>query len=166
MVELKPIARESVSRALERAARYRLLNEPQAAESICLDILDVVPEHQEAHIALLLSLTDQFDYRLGEASSQAHEVLAHLLDSYAQAYYEGIIHERWAKAVLKRGGPHSGHMAYDQLMQALACYEKAEEIRPPDNDEAILRWNTCVRILKRRSDLVPRPDDEVEPMLE
>jgi hypothetical protein len=29
------------------------------------------------------------------------------------------------------------------------CYERAEAIRPQGNDEAILRWNTCVRMMEK-----------------
>jgi len=60
MVKLKAIAPEAVASALEKAKRYRLLNEPDEAESICLDILAVVPDHQEALILRLLALTDKF----------------------------------------------------------------------------------------------------------
>ena len=158
MSELKPISRESVSRALERAARYRLLNEPHAAESICLDILDVEPEHQEARIALLLSLTDQFDFRLGEAEAEAKEVLAHLTNSYAQAYYEGIICERWAKIQLDEIVP--GYVIYERIREAMAFYEKAEQLAPAGVDDPKLRWNTCVRILERYPDLRPRQASE------
>ena len=39
MFELKPLSREAIPAALEKAMRYRLLNEPGAAESICHDVL-------------------------------------------------------------------------------------------------------------------------------
>ena len=61
MFELKPLHPDAVQAALARAERYRLLNEPSEAESICLDILAVEPDNQPARIMLLLSLTDQFD---------------------------------------------------------------------------------------------------------
>ena len=34
--------------ALEKALRYRLLNEPVEAESICRDVLEVDPDNQAA----------------------------------------------------------------------------------------------------------------------
>src|SRR5262244_1472637 len=58
--KLKVLSPAAIPAALERAERYRLLNEPTQAESICLDILEVDPESQPALILLLLSLTDQF----------------------------------------------------------------------------------------------------------
>ena len=42
--ELRRISFASIEMALERAMRYRLLNDPEQAESICLDILEVDPE--------------------------------------------------------------------------------------------------------------------------
>ena len=68
MPELKPLSRDAVDAALSKAERYRLLNEPHEAESICLDVLEIDPDNQPAHITLLLSLTDQF----GEVSA-AHQ---------------------------------------------------------------------------------------------
>jgi len=58
--ELKSLSVEGIPAALERAQRYRLLNEPSQAESICLDILATEPENQPAITLLLLSLSDQF----------------------------------------------------------------------------------------------------------
>lgn len=166
MLNLKRISAKSTGQALDRAERYRLLNEPQDAESICLDVLEQNPGDERARVILLLSLTDQFDSRLGDASNLAMAARAELTDPYARAYYEGIICERMAKAHIRRGGPHSGYMAYDLLAKAMEFYAQAETIRPPDNDEAILRWNSCVRILRSRSDLVPDPAGEPEQMLE
>ena len=61
MFELKPLSEKAVPRALERAERYRLLNEPAEAESICQDVLRIEPENQQALISLLPALTDQFE---------------------------------------------------------------------------------------------------------
>ncbi len=59
MSELKALHKEAIPAALEKATRYRLLNEPAEAESICLDVLKADPENQEAIITLLLALTDR-----------------------------------------------------------------------------------------------------------
>jgi hypothetical protein len=45
------------------------------------------------------------------------------------------------------------------------CYEKAEAVRPAGNDDAILRWNACARVLMSNQTLRPRPDDAFEPVL-
>jgi hypothetical protein len=57
-------------------------------------------------------------------------------------------------------------MAYHWLIEAMAWYEKAEAIRPPANDEAILRWNTCARLLARDERLAPAVEEPGEPPLE
>src|SRR4051812_7969768 len=60
MFELKSLTREAVPAALEKAHRYRLLNEPEQAESICHDVLRIDPDNQEALTTLILALTDRF----------------------------------------------------------------------------------------------------------
>jgi hypothetical protein len=165
-LEPKRLTREGIPRALERAERYRFLNEPVEAESICLDILSADPQNERAVVTLLLALTDQFDEGSADAFHQARELLPRLRTEYERAYYAGLISERRAKAQLKQGGPGAGFAAYDSFQDAMAWYAKAEGLRPPGNDDALLRWNTCARILRRRGDVVPAPDDRSEPPLE
>ena len=148
------------------AVRYRLLNEPVEAESICLDILEVDPANEKALITLLLALTDQFPRRAGAAVKEALAVVQRFEDEYHRAYYEGIIWERRASSMHDMGGPGSAFLAYDRLRRALDCYEKAIELRPGGNDDAILRWNTCVRVLARHPELKPAPEDTFQPLLE
>jgi tetratricopeptide (TPR) repeat protein len=163
--DLKPLSKEAIPRALERAERYRFLNEPVESESICLDILRIEPDNQKALVNLLLALTDQF-VGLGADMARAREILPKIRDEYEQAYYAGIICERRAKAQMKQGGPGSGYVAYDLFREAMDWYEKAEKLRPAGNDNAILRWNTCARILMSHPQLVPEPEDRSEPPLE
>ena len=164
MFNLKRIAREAIPRSLEKAERYRLLNEPGQAESICLDILQVEPDNQQALITLLLAITDQFDE--GASINKAKELLSHLQGEYEKAYYAGIISERRAKALLKTGNPGSKPIAYDWLQDAMSCYEKAEKIHPAENEDAVLRWNTCARIINNNPDLIPKPEERYELPLE
>lgn len=158
MFELKPINKEAVELALEKAKHYRLLNEPSAAESICLDILRVEPENQEALVTLVLAMSDRFarDYAIGD--TQIQDYLSQIQDAYERAYYTGIIYERRAKASLRKGSPGSESTAYEFFRQAMNWFEKAEAIRPPKNDDAILRWNGCARIVMRNK-LAPREMD-------
>jgi hypothetical protein len=146
-MDLKPITKEGIPAALQKAERYRLLNDSSAAESICLDILELEPENQQALVTLLLSITDQFEDELSAGVRSAREVLPRLKDEYKRAYYAGIICERRAKAQLHRRALGSAEVAADWFREAMGWYEKAEAIRPAENDEAILRWNTCVRLL-------------------
>lgn len=165
MYELKPLSPEGIPQALEKAMRYRLLNEPGEAESICLDVLRIDPENQQALVLLLLAITDRFGKGYAVGASQVQEVLARIKDPYERAYYAGIISERRAKAQLNQGFPGAKFDAYEWLREAMTWYEKAEAVRPPGNDDAILRWNACARIIMRNN-LVPRPKEDFEPALE
>ncbi len=147
MRTLKSIRKSAVPAALEKALRYRLLNEPLEAESICLDVLLVDPGNQQALVTMVLALTDLFNDEYLGAMERAKAVLPRLETDYDQAYYEGVIHERWAKAQTARGVP--GHVVSGWYLHALHCYERAEALAPADNPDAILRWNTCVRMLGR-----------------
>ena len=166
MPELKPLNPQSIGRCLERAERYRLLNEPVEAESICLDVLEAEANNPKALVMLLLSLTDQFDEGESGVVARALEVARKLPDEYERAYYAGIVAERRGKAQLRRGGPGSSYAAYASLRDALALFEKAEAIRPEGNEDSILRYNACVRILERHPDLTEAPREEREPPLE
>jgi hypothetical protein len=163
MFEPKPIYPDAIPRALEKAERYRLLNEPEEAESICLDILAIDPDNQQATITLLLALTDQFHSSCADCLARAQELLPRLRSEYERCYFAGIICERRGSAQLDRGGPGAKPVAYKWLRQAMAHYEEAEAIRPPHNDDPILRWNTCVRMMNKH-ELTP-PVDTFEPIL-
>jgi hypothetical protein len=166
MFDLKPLHRDALPAALEKAERYRLLNEPIEAESICLDVLQVDPGNARAIVTLLLSLSDQFGRRLGEKYQQARELLERLDDGYQRTYYEGILYERRAKISLGSHDPGSGHVAYEWFRRAMDCYEKAHAIRPAGNEDTTLRWNTCARILNRNPSVVAGHDDDTNQMLE
>ena len=163
--ELKRLSAEAIPAALERAERYRLLNEPVQAESICLDILVVEPDNQQTLVCLLLSLSEQFGDNITEKLDRAWSILPKLNDEYQQAYYQGILLERQARLYMRSEAPGSNFSAYDLFMEAMRLYEKAERLRPPGNDEALLRWNTCARTITGAR-LEPRPIDDFRPMLE
>ena len=165
MFELKRLSEEAIPSALEKALRYRLLNEPAEAESICHDILRIDPENQQALVALLLALTDRFGEGYTVGILQAQEVWSRLRDAYERAYYAGIICERRAKARLQQAHPGSGHDAYELLHEAMSWYEQAETLRPPKNDDALLHWNTCARLIMGNQ-LTPRTEEPVELPLE
>jgi hypothetical protein len=164
MFELKILSPEAVPRALAKAERYRLLNEPGEAESICLDALEVGPANQEAITILLLAITDQFDADPPRVN-EAWKTVDRLTNEYERAYYSGIIYERRAKASLKHAKPRSGPRAYEWLREAMACYEKAEKLRSPNNDDALLRWNACARLIMSDHHLVPMSEEPGEPLL-
>lgn len=164
MHQLKLISKESIPVALEKAERYRLLNEPQLAQSICLDVLEADPQNAKAIINLILSITDEFASSSSDVN-QAQELLPRLQSDYEKNYYAGIIRERQGMAILNRKISGGHFAAYDWLNEAMAFYEKAEAIRPHGNDDAILRWNTCLRLIMSHH-LQPRDEEYVEPPLE
>jgi hypothetical protein len=163
--ELKTLSPDAIPRALAKAERYRLLNEPGEAESICRDALEVDAENQEALVILLLALTDQFDAHGSTAVGDARAVVERLHSDYDRAYYGGIVFERRAKAQLRHATPGSGPRAYEWLRQAMALYERAEAVRPAGNDDAILRWNTCARLIMGDPHLAPPSEERGEPLL-
>ncbi|HEX4169347.1 MAG TPA: hypothetical protein VHZ55_28125, partial [Bryobacteraceae bacterium] len=155
--ELKPLSPSAIPAALERAHLYRLLNEPWQAESICEDVLRVEPRHQTALVTLLLAITDQFGTQI--SSGRARDVLSRMSGEYERAYYTGIVSERSARARMRQGLPGSNFKAYEELKEAMRNYELAEGLRPPGNDEAVLRWNTCARTLSGNRELRPQPEE-------
>ncbi|MEO7457030.1 MAG: hypothetical protein ABIY52_12280 [Gemmatimonadaceae bacterium] len=161
VISLKRISAEAIPRALQKAERYRLLNQSWATESICKDILEVDPANQQVLVMLLLSLTDQFGAEPRELARRAHAVMDRLTDEYQRQYYAGIIDERLAHAQLATGAMHAEAMAHQSLRAAMVHFEQAESLRKPGNDDAILRWNTCARALERL-----REDEEYEGQFE
>ncbi len=147
-IQLKSISPGSVAEAISKVETYRYLNEPEEAESICQDILAIEPENQMAQRLLGLAITDQFTGGVGDRAAEAERIFQGLDDPYERSYYTGIARERWAKAQLKAGRPP--HMVVPLFESALRCFAEAEQMRPPGNDDAILRWNRCVRLLESR----------------
>jgi len=162
--QTKPISHDSIAGALAKAERYRLLNEPGEAESICSDVLDIEPNNQQALSFLVLALTDQLNEH-PRAFDQALSAAGRLTSPYERAYYSGIAWERRGKARSRAGGHGSGGYAFQWLRRALDCFEEAESLRPAGNDDAILRWNACVRFMKQHPEVAPRSEDIPEPIL-
>jgi hypothetical protein len=157
----KVISPDAVAKAVEKAEHYRLLNDPEQAESICLDVLAVEPNDQRALRVLVLAMTDQFASPRGISGVQSvRAFLGRLTDEYERAYYTGLVCERQARAYL---GRTAGSLAYAPFREAMEWYEKAERIRPPGNDDAILRWNSCARTM-RRERLEPRAEERELPL--
>ena len=165
MDKLKTISKSAIPAALKRAERYRLLNEPADAESICLDILEVDLKNRDARVTLILALSDQFEERM-VAYEEAKEAIAELKKEYDKAYYTGIICERRARAHMRRGSHSSGYSAYEWFHRALEAFEKAQELTPAGNEETLFRWNSIIRTLDRNSSLRPAPEDATPQLLE
>jgi hypothetical protein len=144
--ELKSISKSGIEEAISKAELYRYLNEPEETESICHDILAIEPGHQVALRLLGMAITDQFTGTIADRHGEAEQTLRRLADQYEKVYYLGILHERRAKALLRAG--REPHTLLPFFEEALRCFSQAAAVRPPGNDDAILRWNRCVRILQ------------------
>jgi tetratricopeptide (TPR) repeat protein len=144
--KLKTISKAGIPEAISKAELYRSLNEPEEAESICRDILAVEPEHQLALRLLGLAITDQFRGDASDRHGEAEELFQKLTEGYERLYYTGLLYERRAKAQMHVGRPP--HTLAPLFGEAMRCFAEAEMIRPPDNDDAILRWNRCARLLQ------------------
>jgi len=157
--KLKTIRSNGIAQALSKAQLYRYLKEPEESESICQDILAIDPENQAALRMLGLSITDQF---VGEPSgrcAEAESVFRRLTDPYAQHYYLGILSERRAKAQMRNGRP--AYLVVALIEEAMRQFEEAEKIRPSDNDESVLRWNRCLRLLAKLPHTETREEEAV-----
>ena len=159
-MQLKSLHATAVDAALDRAKHYRLLNDPENAESICLDILDVAPDNQQALIQLVLALTDQFDGGTARID-QAREFLARLTADYDRAYYDGLVCERAARSMLGRTRREGVHAAWQWLNEAMQHYERAESLSSRECEDAVLRWNACARMIEKRKLQPPATDDFV-----
>ncbi|HEC58032.1 hypothetical protein LCGC14_0627240 [marine sediment metagenome] len=158
-LNLHDIHANSIDLALDRARQYRSLLEPEMAESICLDILNIDQDNQQALVLYILSLSDQLHHPDKQAQSKVIQQAIEKLDSeYRRYYYAGLLSERQARFLLSQ--PMSRSFAYDYFIEALQNYQLAEQMRPENNDEAILRWNSCIRTIQKEK-LEPRRDQDV-----
>src|SRR5215475_401935 len=144
--QLKTISMSGIAEALAKARHYRYLNQAEEAESICRDILAVDPENQMGLRLLGLAITDQFTGAVADRRQEAQDCFDKLSSPYERAYYLGILHERRAKAQMRAG--HLAHSLLASFEEAMRCFEEAEKIRPQGNDDALLRWNRCLRLMQ------------------
>ena len=164
--KLKKLSGEGVVAAIAKAEKYRLLNDPTMAESICHDILNIEPDNEDTKIILLLTLTDQFGLnRASQAPRKAKELVKEFKDEFKRIYYSGLINERLGTATLNSSAMGKEHNAYEWYIEAMELYEEAETLQPAGDNDAILRWNTCARIIMQHS-LTSRPSDDSDSLLE
>jgi len=155
---LHDIHTDAIESALAKARQYRSLLEPEIAESICLDILNIDANNQQALVIYILALTDQLHHT--EKQSQIKQIqttIARLDSEYERYYYTGIMNERRARFLISQPMSHS--FAYDYFIEAIEAYQQAEKMSPDHNDDAILRQNSCVRSIEKEK-LQARQDSE------
>jgi hypothetical protein len=142
------LSKDSIPDALGKAERYRLLGEPDEAESVCQDILQVDPDNQDARVTLILAISDQFDKERRPRVELAMKVVEDLTDEYQRRYYEAVVLEREARAHLELETPPV--LVFLRYCEAMDRFAAAATIRPSGDDSAVIRWNACVRAIRRR----------------
>lgn len=165
MFELKRLSTSAIPAALAKAERYRLLNEPEEAQSICEDVLAADPANFDAVRTFILALTDSFPHHDGRNVSRAQELVAQLPSEYERAYFAGLVAERRARALLARNGPGRALTAGDFVREAMRQFERAEAVKPTDNDDALLRWNACARLFARYPELAVIDEQRTAPVM-
>jgi tetratricopeptide (TPR) repeat protein len=163
--ELKRLSTSAIPAALVKAERYRLLNEPDEAQSICEDVLATDPDNFDAVRIFILAITDSFPNHDGNNVSRAQELVARLPSEYERAYFAGLVAERRARALLGRTSPGRALSAGNFLREAMKQFERAEAVKPADNDDALLRWNACARLFRRHPELAEIDDHRTAPVM-
>ena len=149
--ELKQLRARNLTAAVALAKHYRDLNQPEDAESICRDILEVSPGDDDAWRTLGLALTDQFPASWMTLFDDACAAFAKLSSKYERMYYTALAWERYAKAQLVAGRANNAIHAFEQ---AVRLFDKADEIGMADDPGPILHYNRCVRALTTHPELV------------
>ena len=155
-MEYHKIDKDSIEDVLERAKQYRSLLQPDMAISICMDIFAVDKNNQEALVIYILALTDQ----LSQSESKVHQKkitdsIKRLDSKFLQHYYSGIFFARQARSLLKHSMSRS--FAYEAFIEAIAEFEIAEKMAPEHCADPILRYNSCIRTIKKEN-LQPRQE--------
>ncbi|MBX3191457.1 MAG: tetratricopeptide repeat protein [Labilithrix sp.] len=148
--ELKKLGERNLDAAVALARHYRDLNQPEEAESICRDVLDVAPGNVDAWRTLGLALTDRFPAAWMTLFDEACAAFEKLPTDYERTYYVAIAWERFAKAQIDAGRAHNAIHAFEEAMQR---FEKAAELGPKDEPAPILHYNRCVRALTTHPEL-------------
>ena len=125
--ELKSLSHEAIPAALEKAHRYRLLNEPEQAESICEDVLRIDPENQDALASLILALTDRFGSPRPVPPRRVRDLLPRLRGEYERAYTHG---------------PHANASnAQVRLSTATSRVQKIHPVSPTETVSIVVGWH-------------------------
>ena len=77
----------------------------------------------------------------------------------------GLVAERRARALLDRGGPGRALPAGDLLREAMRAFERADAVKPADNDDALLRWNACARLFHHYPELAETDEERTAPVM-
>ena len=140
---VKRISTAGIAEAIAKAELYRSLSEPEEAESICRDILTIEPQHQLA--LRLLGLPDRSVHRSWVRSyREAEEIFQQLNDRMNGTTTLG---SRTSDA-RKRSSKPGNCLLTVQALRTGSYLSQRLRNSPAENDDAILRWNRCVRLLQ------------------
>jgi tetratricopeptide (TPR) repeat protein len=118
--ELKKLADKNLGAAITLAKHYRDLNQPDEAESICRDVLEVAPDDVDALRTLGLTLTDRFPTAWMSLFEEACSTFKKLPSEYT---------------------------ARPACEEAIVKFEEASALAAKDDPAPILHYNRCVRAL-------------------
>ena len=76
-----------------------------------------------------------------------------------------MISERLGNTRIRQGDPGARTSAYHALRDAMSHYETAMDFAPPRNDDAILRWNTCARMIMQNPEIQPLSENDPQAWL-
>ena len=161
--ELKKLADKNLGAAITLAKHYRDLNQPDEAESICRDVLEVAPDDADALRTLGLTLTDRFPTSWMSLFEEACTTFKKLPSEYERHYYVGIAWERYAKAQLEAGRAHNAIHAFEE---AIGYFEEASKHAAKDDPAPILHFNRCVRALTSSPELAAAATIPPQPKFE
>ncbi len=112
-------------------------------------MLAVDPENAAVRVVYILALTDQFATGAHTNAVRAKEAIAKLPSEYDRLYYAGLVAERRGHAYATSTSLGSNEAAWEFLVEAMELYERAAAVdHASSNDDATLRWNTCVRLIE------------------
>jgi len=148
--ELKQLRARNLRAAVDLAKQYRDLNQPEDAESICRDVLEVSPYDEDAWRTLGLALTDQFASSWMMLFDEACAAFSNLRSEYEKLYFTGVAWERYAKAQLGAGHSNNAIHAFEQAME---LFDRADGLGSADDPRPVLHYNRCVRALTRTPEL-------------
>ena len=160
---LKRLKDKNLGTAITLAKHYRDLNQPEEAESICRDVLEVAPENVDAWRTLGLAMTDRFASQWMCLFEDACTAFKKLPDDYERAYYVGIAWERYAKAQAEAGRAQNAIHAFEE---AIGYFDEASKHAAKDDPAPILHFNRCVRALTSSPELAAAATIPPQPKFE
>ena len=130
----------------------------EETESICLDILELDPNHRSTLDLLLRCRIELLKKGLPQSVARAQELIPQLDSDFDQAFYSGMIREAQARYLLEKRGRATSGVAYSWFRHAMDDFAAASNL-DAGRVEPKLHWNACLRTLENNPQCVPPPED-------